>query len=68
MFYPKIISGYNNFIVVSIEEVVPKTKFKDFIGKPVSECTKQLSGIDIDAVVKIAFKKESIKESKNRMR
>jgi len=39
-------------IVVLIEEGVPKTKCKDFIGKPISECIKQLSGKDIDAVVK----------------
>jgi len=48
-------------IVVSIEEGVPKTKCKDFIGKPISECIKQLSGKDIDAVVKIAFKRRKYK-------
>jgi hypothetical protein len=44
---------------------VPKTKCKDFIGKPISECIKQLSGKDIDAVVKIAFKR---KESKGKQK
>jgi len=48
-------------IVVLIEEGVPKTKCKDFIGKPISECIKQLSGKDIDAVVKIAFKRREYK-------
>jgi IS4 transposase len=48
-------------IVVLIEEGVPKTKCKDFIGKPISEYIKQLSGKDIDAVVKIAFKRRGYK-------
>jgi putative transposase len=48
-------------IVVSIEGGVPKTKCKDFIGKPTSECIKQLSGKDIDAVVKISFKRRAYK-------
>ena len=30
-------------IVVSIEEGVPKTKCKEFMGKPISECIQQLS-------------------------
>lgn len=50
---------------MSIEEEVPKTKFKDyFIGKSISECIKQLSGKDIDAVVKIAFKRREYKGKK----
>ena len=48
-------------IVVLIEEGVPKTKCEDFIGKPMSECIKQLSGKDFDAVVKIAFKRREYK-------
>ena len=54
-FVSRIKKNMNPF-VVSIEEGVPKTKCKDFMEKPVSECVKQLSGKDIDAVVKIAFK------------
>jgi IS4 transposase len=48
-------------IVVSMEEGVPKPKCKEFMGKPVSECIKQLSGKDIDAVVKITFKRREYK-------
>ncbi len=48
-------------IVVLIEEGVPKAKCKDFIGKPISECIKQLSGKDIDTVVKITFKRREYK-------
>jgi IS4 transposase len=48
-------------VVVSIEEGVPITKCKDFMEKPVSECIKQLSGKDIDAVVKISFKRRAYK-------
>lgn len=44
-------------VVVSIEEEVPKTKHKAFVEKPVSECIKQLSGKNIDTVVKITFKR-----------
>lgn len=50
-----------DLIVVLLEEGVPKTKCKDFIGKPISECINQLSGKDIDAVVKIAFKRREYK-------
>ena len=39
-------------VVVSVEEGAPKIKYEEFVGKPVSECIKQLSGKDIDAVVK----------------
>jgi putative transposase len=48
-------------VVVSIEEGISKTKCKEFVGKPVSECIKQLSGKDIDAVVKITFKRREYK-------
>jgi len=48
-------------ILVSVEEGLSKTKSKEFAGKPVSECIKQLSGKDIDAVVKIAFKRRAYK-------
>ena len=48
-------------IVASIEEGVPKTKCKEFMGKPISECIQQLSGKDVDAVVKIAFKRRKYK-------
>ena len=48
-------------VVVSIDEGVPKTKCKDFMEKPVSECVKQLSGKDFDAVVKIIFKRRKYK-------
>ena len=48
-------------IVVSIEEGVPKTGCKEFMGKPISECLQQLSGKDVDAVVKIAFKRRKYK-------
>ncbi len=44
-------------ILVSVEEGLSKTKSKEFTGKPVSECIKQLSGKDLDAVVKIKFKR-----------
>jgi IS4 transposase len=48
-------------IVDSIEEGIPITKCKELVGKPVSECIKQLSGKDIDVVVKIAFKRRAYK-------
>jgi IS4 transposase len=48
-------------ILVSVEEGLSKTKSKEFAGKPVSECIKPLSGKDIDAVVKIAFKRRAYK-------
>src|SRR5674476_374490 len=48
-------------IVVSIEEGIPKTRCKEFMGKPISECLEQLSGKDVDAVVKIAFKRRKYK-------
>jgi len=48
-------------ILVSVEEGLSKTKSKEFAGKPVSECIKQLSGKDIDAVVKINFKRRAYK-------
>jgi IS4 transposase len=48
-------------IVVSIEEGIPKTRCKEFMGKPISECLQQLSGKDVDAVVKIAFKRRKYK-------
>src|ERR1700690_719937 len=48
-------------IVVSIEEGVSKIKYNEFIGKPISECIQQLSGKDVDAVVRIAFKRRKYK-------
>src|SRR5665648_25298 len=48
-------------ILVSVEEGLSKTKSKEFTEKPVSECIKQLSGKDIDAVVKIKFKRRAYK-------
>jgi len=48
-------------IVVSIEEGIPKTKCEEFMGKPISEYIKQLSGKDVDTVVKIAFKRRKYK-------
>jgi IS4 transposase len=50
-----------NPVVVSIEEGVPKTKREGFIGKTVNECIEQLSGKDVDAIVKIAFKRRAYK-------
>jgi putative transposase len=49
-------------ILVSVEEGLSKTKSKEFTGKPVSECIKQLSGKDLDAVVKIKFKRRVYKD------
>jgi len=48
-------------IVVSVEEGLSKTKSKKFAGKPVSECIEQLSGKNLDAVVKIKFKRRAYK-------
>ena len=48
-------------ILVSVEEGLSKTKSKEFVGKPVSECIKQFSGKDLDAVVKIKFKRREYK-------
>ena len=48
-------------VVVSIEEGVPETKRNEFIGKTVNKCIGQLSGENIDAVVKIAFKRRAYK-------
>jgi IS4 transposase len=48
-------------VIVSIEEGVPKTKREAFIGKTVNECVEQLSGKDVDAIVKIAFKRRAYK-------
>ena len=46
---------------VLIEEGVPKSKREGFIGKTVGECIEQLSGKDVDAIVKIAFKRRAYK-------
>jgi IS4 transposase len=46
-------------VIVSIEEGVPKTKRNEFIGKTLNECIEKLSGKDIDAIVKIAFKRRA---------
>jgi putative transposase len=48
-------------VFVSIEEGVPKTKREIFIGKIVNECIEELPGKDIDAIVKIAFKRRAYK-------
>ena len=48
-------------IIVSVEEGLSKTKSKEFTEKPVRECIKQLSGKDIDAVVKIKFRRRAYK-------
>jgi len=45
--------------IVSIESGIPEEKW--FIGKRVSEFTKKLSGKNLDAVVKIAFKRREYK-------
>jgi IS4 transposase len=57
-------------IVVSIEEGVTKTKCKEFIGKPTSKCIQQLSGKNVDAVVRISFKRRKYKgkQKKDEMR
>ncbi len=46
-------------VIVSIEEGIPNTKRKEFIGKTVNECIEKLSGKDFDAIVKIAFKRRA---------
>ena len=46
-------------VIVSIEEGVPKTKRNEFIGKTLNECIEKLSGKDVDAIVKIAFKRRA---------
>ncbi len=48
-------------ILVSVEEGLSNTKSKEFAGKSVSECIKQLSEKDLDAVVKIKFKRRAYK-------
>ncbi len=48
-------------VIVSIEEGVPETKRNEFIGKTVNKCIEQLSGENIDAIVKIAFKRRAYK-------
>jgi len=48
-------------VIVSIEEGIPKKKREEFIGKTVNECIKQLPGKNIDAIVKIAFKRRAYK-------
>jgi IS4 transposase len=50
-----------NPLIVSIEEGVPKSKREGFIGKTVNEFIEQLSGKDVDAIVKIAFKRRAYK-------
>ena len=47
--------------IVSIESGILEKKREEFIGKRVSELTEQLSGKDLDAVVKIAFKRRAYK-------
>jgi len=48
-------------VIVSIEEGVPEKKRNEFIGKTVNKCIEQLSGENIDAIVKIAFKRRAYK-------
>ena len=60
-FFVSRIKKHMNPIIVSIEEGVPKTKCKEFIGKSTNECIQQLSGKDFDAVVKIVFKRRKYK-------
>ncbi len=48
-------------VIVYIEEGAPKTKREGFIGKTVNECIEQLPGKDVDAIVKIAFKRRAYK-------
>jgi IS4 transposase len=57
-------------IVISIEEGVPKLKYKEFIGKSTKKCIQQLPGKNFDAVVKIAFKRRKYKghQRKDEMR
>jgi IS4 transposase len=55
-----------NPVVVSIEEGVPKTKREGFIGKTINECIEQLSGKDVDAIVKIAFKRRAYKRKQKK--
>jgi IS4 transposase len=50
-----------NPLIVSIEEGVPKSKREGFIGKTVNEFIEQLSGKDVDVIVKIAFKRRAYK-------
>jgi len=50
-----------NPVIVSIEEGVLKSKREGFIRKTVGECIEQLSGKDVDAIVKIAFKRRAYK-------
>jgi putative transposase len=56
-FFVSRIKKNMDYIVVSKEEGVHKTKCKEFIGKPTSECIQQLSGKDVDEVVRIGFKR-----------
>lgn len=69
-FFVSRIKKHMNLIIVSIEEGVPKTKCKEFIGKSTNECIQQLSGKDFDAVVKIVFKRRKYKghQRKDEMR
>jgi len=69
-FFVSRIKKNMNPIVVSIEEGVPKTKCKEFIGKSTNECIQQLPGKDFDAVVKIVFKRRKYKghQRKDEMR
>ena len=50
-----------NPLIVFIEEGVPKSKREGFIGKTVNEFIEQLSGKDVDVIVKIAFKRRAYK-------
>ena len=59
-FVSRIRTNMDPFIV-SIESGILEKKRDEFIGKRVSELTEQLSGKDLDAVVKIAFKRRAYK-------
>ena len=50
-----------NPVILCIEEGIPKSQREGFIGKTVNEFIEQLSGKDVDAIVKIAFKRRAYK-------
>ena len=55
-------------IVVSIDEGVPKTKYKEFMEKLISECIQQFSGKYLDTVEKIVFKRRKYKGKQKKMK
>ena len=50
-----------NPVILCIEEGIPKSQREGFIGKTVNEFIEQLSGKDVDVIVKIAFKRRAYK-------